>query len=122
MKDLIQNEVSTYDVVKSCDNRNFVLSSYKRHFNGEVSDAILTKLLAERNINERNACEFYNCQRGSKDTMKTEKNVYEMLLSFVKRNPGYDYYVDELPIILSPASKSLYGYVIINTIQKEYNL
>ena len=92
------------------DNTQFAYETVRKGVNKEISHSKRNEILRNRNIDVNNAIEFYNSQR-LKPTQKLQtKDVYDLLLFFIKANPDYDIYIDEMPVLLSRKSKLDFKY------------
>ena len=69
------------------------------------------EILKNHKIDPQNAAEYYNATR--KEGYSKQKDVYELLMSYIEQHPEYSYYIDEMPILLSKTSKLLlnHGYL-----------
>ena len=56
-----------------------------------------------------NGIEYYNSQRLKGNPESHQKNVYELLTSYIERNPDTDYFIDEMPILMS--RKSMFNHL-----------
>ena len=86
-------------------NLNFAYEIIEKLATNEISDAECRRILENHNINYGNSCEYYNSQRLKGNPEKKEENVYELLLSYIEHHRNQDYYIDEMPILLSSKSK-----------------
>lgn len=92
----------------SCNAENnlpFVYEISRKRVNNEIDFDDETRIFNNHNIDLSDATEFYYSQRMKGKPDAHEKNVYELLTSYVKRHPDIDYYIDELPILQSRKSK-----------------
>ena len=88
------------------DNLKFVYETYIRRNNGEISPLDMrARIFYNHGIDYNNATEFYNSQIKIGTPDHNNLDVYEMLLAHIKRNPDFDYYIDEMPILINRKCK-----------------
>ena len=67
------------------------------------------RIFQNHNINVSNGIEYYNTQRLKGNPESHQKNVYDLLTSYIELNPDTDYFIDEMPILMS--RKSMFNYL-----------
>ena len=87
------------------DNLRFVYETQVRKTSGEISDNQRSTIYYNHGIDQSNAIEYYNSQRLKGSPDQNNLNVYDLLLDHIRRNPDYDYFIDELPILINRKCK-----------------
>ena len=96
------------------DNLEFAFKMVQKDVKNEIIGVECKKILENHKIDPQNAVDYYNAIR--KEGYSEQKDVYELLMSYIERHPEYSYYIDEMPILLSKTSKSLLNHRYLTSI------
>ena len=97
------------------NNLPFAYEMESKRGKNEISMEEERRIFQNHNINTSNACEYYNSQRLKGNPESHQKNVYELLSSYIERNPDTDYFIDEVPILMSRKSMFNHLNILLNT-------
>ena len=102
----IMKESSSYGSSASGDdNMRFVYETIRRRATGEIRLQDEKKIFFNHGIDISNAIEYYNSQYLKGSPSQNNFDVYKMMIDHVRRNPGCDYFIDELPILINRKCK-----------------
>ena len=104
----VSNNVRENSSCQKEDNLGFAIKMMQKVLRKEITVWDLEKnIMKNHNIDFKNAADFYNTRRTQLDEeYSQQKDVYELLVAYIKQHPDNTYYVDELPILLSKTCKS----------------
>ena len=115
------NKDNTNETTSETENNlPFAYKIVSKQVKNEISHDEKSRIFQNHNINEDNAIEYYNSQRLKGNPESHQKNVYELLSSYIERNPDTDYFIDEVPILMSRKSMFNHLNILLNT--KNINL
>ena len=102
---ITNNNSSCKSSASSDDNMRFVYETVMRRATGEISEEAEQKILHNHGIEEVNAAEYFNSQRLKGTPNQNNFDVYKMMIDLIRRNPDWDYFIDEFPILINRKCK-----------------